>query len=31
VQRRFELVDGRQSGDFADRVLVEYVLPGKGE
>lgn len=26
VQRRFELVDGVQTGDFDDRVLVEYEL-----
>ena len=30
VQRRFELVDGRQTGDFTDRVLIEYVLEGDG-
>ncbi|TFV50485.1 hypothetical protein [Blastococcus sp. TF02A-35] len=30
VQRRFELVDGRQTGDFTDRVLVEYVLEDDG-
>ncbi|RZU32834.1 hypothetical protein [Blastococcus saxobsidens] len=30
VQRRFELVEGRRTGDWTDRVLVEYVLPGTG-
>jgi hypothetical protein len=30
VQRRFELVDGRQTGEFTDRVLVEYVLEDDG-
>jgi hypothetical protein len=30
VQRRFELVDGRQTGDYEDRVVVEYVLPSEG-
>ncbi|HYH25741.1 MAG TPA: hypothetical protein VD834_10370 [Blastococcus sp.] len=30
VQRRFELVDGRQTGAFVDRVLVEYVLTEEG-
>ena len=30
VQRRFELVDGRRTGEHTDRVLVEYVLPGEG-
>jgi hypothetical protein len=26
VQRRFELADGEPTGDFVDRVVVEYVL-----
>jgi hypothetical protein len=26
VQRRFELVDGRATGDFTDRVVAEYEL-----
>ena len=30
VQRRYELVDGRQSGEHEDRVVVEHVLPGAG-
>jgi hypothetical protein len=30
VQRRFELVDGRQSGEYEDRVVVEHVFPGGG-
>lgn len=30
VQRRFELVEGRRTGEYTDRVLVEYVLPGGG-
>jgi len=30
VQRRFELEDGRQTGDYADHVLVEYDL-GDGD
>ncbi|RBY96609.1 hypothetical protein DQ237_08265 [Blastococcus sp. TF02-8] len=30
VQRRYELVDGRQTGRFTDRVLVEYVLEDDG-
>jgi hypothetical protein len=28
VQRRIELAGGRQTGDFDDRVLVEYALEG---
>jgi hypothetical protein len=28
VQRRFDLVNGRQTGTFADRVLVQYDLAG---
>jgi hypothetical protein len=30
VQRRFELVDGRRTGNYQDRVVVEHVLPGEG-
>ena len=30
VQRRFELVEGRQTGEFTDRILVEYVLEDDG-
>jgi hypothetical protein len=30
VQRRFELTDGVRTGDFSDRVLVEYDL-GSGD
>jgi hypothetical protein len=26
IQRRFELVDGVQTGDYSDRVVVEYDL-----
>jgi hypothetical protein len=30
VQRRIELVDGRRTGNWSDRVLVEYVLSDEG-
>ena len=30
VQRRFELADGRKTGEFTDRVLVEYLLEDDG-
>ena len=31
VQRRFELVDGRRTGDFTDRIVVEYDLEDADE
>ncbi|RBY87197.1 hypothetical protein DQ244_17920 [Blastococcus sp. TBT05-19] len=30
IQRRFQLIDGRQTGEFTDRVLVEHLLEDDG-